>query len=103
MDRIAMLTEILSQQPNDAFARYGLAMAYSEAGQSDTALAEFAHLNAHNPDYVPGYQMAGQLLVKLGRTEEARQILNTGVATASRTGNTHALSEMQALLDDIQD
>ena len=29
MDRIAMLNEILSQAPDDAFARYGLAMEYS--------------------------------------------------------------------------
>ena len=97
-----MLTEILTQQPNDAFARYGLGMAYSEAGRSEEALAEFALLHLNNPDYVPGYQMAGQLLVKLGRNDEARQILAAGVAAAERTRNSHALSEMQALLDDIQ-
>ena len=96
-----MLTEILKQQPNDAFARYGLAMAYSEADRAEEALTEFAHLHANNPDYVPGYQMAGQLLVKLGRPGEAQTVLATGVEAANRTGNTHALSEMQALLEDI--
>ena len=33
MDRLAMLNEILSQNPEDAFARYGLAMEYSNSGE----------------------------------------------------------------------
>jgi predicted Zn-dependent protease len=101
MDRIAMLTEILTQAPNDAFARYGLAMAYSEAGQPDEALAEFGKLRDANPDYVPGYQMAGQLLAKMGRSSEAVTWLEAGLAAAARTGNGHAAAEMQALKDDL--
>jgi hypothetical protein len=33
MDKIAMLSEILKQNPADAFARYGLAMAYAAEGK----------------------------------------------------------------------
>ena len=40
MDRIAMLTEILAQNSADAFARYGLAMEYSKAGEVERALEE---------------------------------------------------------------
>jgi len=96
-----MLTEILTQAPGDAFARYGLAMAYTEAGKPDEALAEFAKLRDANPDYVPGYQMAGQLLAKQGKNEEALVWLDQGLNAASRTGNAHAASEMQALKDDL--
>jgi len=39
MDRLSLLSEILSQNPNDAFARYGLAMEYSKAGEVERALA----------------------------------------------------------------
>jgi thioredoxin-like negative regulator of GroEL len=38
MDRIAMLSEVLAANPEDSFARYGLAMEYSKAGQIDQAL-----------------------------------------------------------------
>ena len=96
-----MLNEILQVQPNDTFARYGLALALAQAGRTDEALGEFERLEAGSPDYVPGYQMAGQLLVKLGRTEEAKEALIRGVAAAERTGNHHAQREMQALLDDL--
>ena len=44
MDRVALLTEVLSQNPTDAFARYGLAMEYSKAGEVERALEEFGKL-----------------------------------------------------------
>ncbi len=101
MDKIAMLTEILNQNPADAFARYGLAMAYAAAGNSEEAIREFADTTARNPDYVPAYQMSAQELLKLGRTDEARARLTAGLAACERTGNAHAASEMSAMLDDL--
>ena len=41
MDRIAMLQEILSQNPDDAFARYGLALEHSKQGDVNQAMEEF--------------------------------------------------------------
>ncbi len=101
MDRIAMLNEILSQNPNDAFARYGLAMEFSKSEDVDRALEEFAKLLASHPDYTAGYFMAAQTLAKAGRTEEAKTMLSNGIESARRTGNSHAQSEMEALLADL--
>ena len=101
MDRIALLTQVLEQNPTDAFARYGLAMAHAAEGHTDQALAEFDKLIQHNPDYVPAYQMSAQTLAKLNRTEEAIARLKAGIAAAQRTHNSHAASEMQGLLDEL--
>jgi predicted Zn-dependent protease len=101
MDKIAMLSEILQQNPKDAFARYGLAMAYAGEGKTEDALREFATTTDHNPDYVPAYQMSAQTLVKAGKFDEARARLQAGLAACERTGNTHAASEMGAMLDEI--
>jgi tetratricopeptide (TPR) repeat protein len=101
MDKIAMLTEILSMNPADAFARYGLAMAYVAEGRSDDALREFAETTERNPDYVPAYQMSAQELMKLGRADEARARLQAGLAACERTGNGHAASEMGVMLDEL--
>jgi predicted Zn-dependent protease len=101
MDKIAMLTEILTHNPADAFARYGLAMEHANQGQTDASLAEFDRLLSTHPDYTAGYFMAAQTLVKAGRTDEARSRLNQGIASAQRTGNQHALGEMEALLDEL--
>ena len=96
-----MLTEILEQNPNDAFARYGLAMAYAGEGKSEDALREYGTIVSLTPDYVPAYQMAAQLLIKQGRLDEARERLAAGLAAASRTGNAHAASEMQGMVDEL--
>jgi predicted Zn-dependent protease len=101
MDRLAMLTEILTQNPTDAFARYGLAMEYSNAGEVERALEEFGKLLSSHPDYTAGYFMAGQTLVKADRIEEAKKMLGDGIASAQRTGNGHALSEMEGLLAEL--
>ena len=101
MDKIAMLSEILKQNPADAFARYGLAMAYSADGRSEDSLREFAETIERNPDYVPAYQMSAQELLKAGRADEAKVMLTNGLAACERTGNTHAASEMSGMLDEI--
>ena len=101
MDKIAMLKEILAQNPTDAFARYGLAMEHANQGDTATALQEFQQLTKAHPDYTAGYQMAAQLLIKDGRYDDARQQLEAGVAAAQRTGNRLALNEMSAMLDEL--
>lgn len=101
MDRVAALKQILQQNPTDTFARYGLALEYSRAGEVETALVEFKTLLDAHPEYVAGYQMAGQMLAAAGRIEEACDYLQRGVAAAQRAGNAHARSEMQTLLDEI--
>jgi len=101
MNRIAMLAEILAANPEDAFARYGLAMEYSNAGKIEEALQEFKTLLEKNPDYTPGYFMAAQTLEKAGRIDEAKKILVDGISSARRTGNAHAQSEMTAMLEGL--
>lgn len=102
MDRLAMLNEILSQSPDDAFARYGLAMEYSKTGEIERALEEFGKLLSTHPDYTAGYFMAAQTLANANRVEEAKKMLVDGISSASRTGNAHAQSEMTAMLDELK-
>ena len=102
MDRVAMLNEILSQSPDDAFACYGLAMEYSKAGEVERALEEFGKLLSTHPEYTAGYFMAAQTLVSANRVDEAKRMLVDGISSARRTGNSHAQSEMTAMLDELK-
>jgi Tfp pilus assembly protein PilF len=101
MDKLAALNEILQLDPANAFARYGLAMEHIARGNPEAALAEFATCIEHNPDYVPAYQMSAQTLVTLGRTDEALERLEAGIAAATCTGNQHAHAEMTAMRDEL--
>jgi len=46
--------------------------------------------------------MAAQALMKAGRDEEARKMLQDGIACAIRIRNQHARSEMEAMLDELR-
>jgi len=102
MDKIAMLTEILAANPLDAFARYGLALEYVGQQRFDEAFAEFAKLVELNPEYVPGYQMYAQTLLKAGHTSDAIAMMRRGMECAERAGNTHAWAEMSEMLNEIE-
>jgi len=101
MDKIAGLREILALDPKNSFARYGVAMELAGRGETDAALAEFDALLANDPDYTAGFFMSAQTLATAGRTNEAIARLKAGIASAGRSGNRHALSEMQAMLDEL--
>ena len=101
MDRVAMLTEILTENPADAFARYGLAMELSNQGEVERALEEFRKLLEAHPDYTAGYFMAAQTLARANRAEEAKKMLLDGIVSAKRTGSGHAQSEMEGMLADL--
>jgi predicted Zn-dependent protease len=101
MDKVAGLKEILTLDPGNAFARYGLAMEYVNRGEIAAGLAEFDTLLTAHPDYTAGYFMAAQTLAKEDRVPEAIARLHEGIASARRTGNSHALNEMQGLLDEL--
>ena len=101
MDKLALLTQILQQNPADAFARYGLAMELVSQSRIEEALAEFSGCIADNPDYVPAYQMSAQTMAAHGDAEAALTRLHEGIAAANRTGNQHALAEMEALREEL--
>ncbi len=101
-ERIAALRQVLDANPDDAFARYALALEYSNAGDTEAALAEFRRLLASNPDYTNGYFMAAQTLARADRNDEARALLQQGIESARRTRNQHALAEMEGMLDELE-
>ena len=57
---------------------------------------------ATHPDYTAGYFMAAQTLASATRVDEAKKMLVEGISSARRTGNTHAQSEMTAMLDELK-
>jgi len=99
--RRQMLEEFVAAKPNDAFARYGLAMECANTGDTTAADQQFKTLIGAHPEYVAAYFQYGQFLVKAGRADEARSALTAGIATAQRTGDDHARSEMEAALTEL--
>jgi predicted Zn-dependent protease len=102
MDKIAAFKDILARDPGNNFARYGFAMELASRGETTAALVEFDRLLANDPGYTQGYFMAAQTLARAGRKPEARERLRAGISCATREGNNHAVNEMQAMLEELQ-
>jgi predicted Zn-dependent protease len=96
--RLEFLQKHTASGAADAFAWYGLAMEYRSLDRHDEALAAFEALRAKSPDYVPMYLMCGQMLEKLGRIDDAKQWLSSGMDAARKKGDTHALGELEGAL-----
>jgi thioredoxin-like negative regulator of GroEL len=99
--RRQMLEEFVAQKPDDAFSRYGLALECMNSGDGRSADQHFRALLERNAEYVPAYLMYAQLLVRESRGDEARAILSSGIAAATRKGDAHARSELEGLLAEI--
>lgn len=97
-NRRQQIEEMLAEDPNDLFLRYGLAMEYVSAGDDAGAVRCFRELLTANAEYVPAYLQIGQALVRQGETASARDAFTKGIAAARRQGDGHAAEEMQGFL-----
>ena len=99
--RRQMLEEFVAKNPADAFGRYGLAMEGMKTGDNAAAEENFKQLITAHADYVAAYFQYGQMLAKMGRTDDARKTLTEGVSQAVKSGEEHARNELQAALDEL--
>ncbi|HXW57527.1 MAG TPA: tetratricopeptide repeat protein [Candidatus Cybelea sp.] len=96
------LERFLTEKPNDAFARYGLALECAKQGDHQAASANFERLLESSPEYVAGYFQFGQLLARLGELDRARKLLSDGIVVAQKAGDMHARDEMQSALNSLR-
>jgi tetratricopeptide (TPR) repeat protein len=97
-DRLGILKQMLAQDADNSFARYGLGMEYVKSGEFSQAIAEFRSLLEHDANYAAAYFHGGQALEKLGRIDEAGSLYEKGIEATTRTGDSHTRAEIEAAL-----
>ena len=101
MSRRVKLEQMLEKSPQDVFLNFGLAMELAKEGRTDDALARFDLVLQLDPSYLTAHFQKGSTLIAAGRVPDARRALAAGIAAANASGDLHAASEMQALLDTL--
>jgi thioredoxin-like negative regulator of GroEL len=99
LSRKEQLEAMLADDPDDAMARYMLAMEHISAGEQARAIEVFRETIDRSPDYVAAYMQLGQVLVRLGQSDEAKSVWQRGVIEAQKQRNDHAAGEMQGMID----
>jgi tetratricopeptide (TPR) repeat protein len=95
MERFEQIQKLLQTQPDDVFLNYALALEYVKGGRYEEAVAQFDRVNEIDPDYIPAWFQKGTTLATMEKPDEARKVLQHGIAVAERTGDHHAAGEMR--------
>ena len=99
--RIDLLLGFIREKPADPFPRYALAMEYKNGARLDEATQIFDELMTTSPDYTATYLHAGNVLVALGRVDDARAVYTRGIAVCARLGDTHTGGELEGALGNL--
>ena len=95
------LEALLADEPGDAFLRYGLAVQCLRDGDVPEGRRRLLELIADKPDEAAAYQQLGQSYLESDEPDQARPILERGIAQARAKGDLHAAGEMRGLLSMI--
>lgn len=102
MSRIEALLTFLADDPDDSFSWFALASEYRKAGRMGEAIDTFLALVARDPAYVGTYYHLGKAYEAAGRAAEASAAYRAGITEASRQRDTHARSELQSALMELE-
>lgn len=98
INRRQKLETMLAASPDDKMLRYMLALELDKESEHERSLELFRGLMSDSPPYVPAFLMAGQLLTRLERMEDAKSTYQTGINEAQKQKNDHAAGEMTSFL-----
>ena len=101
MSRLDQMLSFLEQDPDDSFSRYAVALEYMSRKEYDLARGYLEELRRRDPDYVATYYQLGQLCATVEDWDGAEEAYNAGIVVGRKVGDLHAVSELQAALDEL--
>jgi len=99
-ERIAQWEKMAAEAPDD-MAFFSLGNAYREAERYEDAADAFSRAIEMNPDMSRAYQLRGQVLIKLGRRDDAAATLTEGYHVAAKRGDVMPQKAMGSLLEQV--
>jgi Flp pilus assembly protein TadD len=100
-ERLKQLEEMVQETPDDRELRYFLATEYFQAGRYPDALHELERYFRDGDDEGVGFKMRGICLFHLGRKEEARSALQSGISAAQRHRHSDLAAEIEETLEEL--
>ena len=101
--KLATFRAMVARNPDNALARFGLANEALKAQLWDEAIEHLRAYLARYDDEGNGWGRLGEALAAVGRTDEARQALRTGIAASHRFGHPGMANELEARLDELDE
>ncbi len=86
---VAKFRKLVALDQDDPLSRFGLGQVLFQEGSIEALDEAAEHLlfaNAKAPAHLATYHVLGQVLIKLGRNREARDVLSSGCKRAEAVG-----------------
>jgi predicted Zn-dependent protease len=100
-DRIAKALELCEKFPNNDLSRFNLAQSYVDAGDYTNALDHLRALCEKKPDWMVVHIQLGKSLIALGRSPEAKPILEHALQLAVAQHHDTPREELTELLQTL--
>ena len=97
--RIAQFQKMANDDPSNELGHFSLGKAYLEAGRPADAVPSFQRVIELRRSMSKAYQLLGEAYEKLGRRDEAAQIMKVGVGVADELGDVMPRDAMIRLLE----
>ena len=101
--RIEMLKQYISEDSEDVFLQYALALEYVNLDRREDALAMLTSIIANHPDYLAAYYQLGKLFEQSRLPVDAKKTYEAGIAVAQQQKEFKTLNELRAALDSMED
>ncbi|MCA3748955.1 MAG: hypothetical protein IN808_07430 [Rubrobacter sp.] len=102
LDRIEYFERMLQRDPENPTGLLALANEYGKAGRLEEEAGVLRRYLASHEDEGNAYARLGRVLERLGRREEAREVLREGIGQAERHGHQEMAGEMRGLLRELE-
>ncbi len=99
-ERISILKSFLKSEPEDPFNWYALAMEY-KATNPIKCKEHLEHLLKYFSSYLATYYQVAELLIEESKINEAKEVLEKGIALARSQHDRNTLRELQNLLNNM--
>ena len=103
MTRLKQLQQMLTQEPNDVFLQYAIAIEYFSSNNFEKALGCLKSIIDNKPDYLAAYYKTGKCYEELKQFEEAKNIYEKGVELAQKQNKNKTLNELREALFLLED
>ena len=100
-ERLKQLEQMAQENPDDRELRYFLATEYFQSGRYQDSLNELDRYFRDGDDEGVGYKMKGICLFHLGRRDEARAALQSGIAAAQKHRHSGLAAEIEETLEEL--
>jgi E3 SUMO-protein ligase RanBP2 len=102
MSRLESFRAMVAANPENALARFGLATEALKSGEHAEAVEHLQAYLVRHDDEGNAYGRLAEALVALGRLDEARAALRSGVETAERHGHPGMAAEFESRLEEME-